>query len=535
MSSSTKITQGDAKPINIAFGLERLGLWALRVPLLAALLVIGLIVAAGIGVTRINVDDSLSQLFRSDTPDFRQFEEVTRRFPSNEYDVLVVVEGPTLLQRDNLGRLRDLVTDLQLVDGTRGIISLFSARQAPDGNRIPAPLFPETLPEGADYDALVAKIRGNDIIRGKLLSDDGQLALIVLSLDPAVTQSAKLDGIVADIRSKMREDLAGSGLKGELSGVPVMQLEIRNAVERDRLLYNSIGFVAGCLIAILFFRRVSFMIIAAGPPLLAILFALGALGWLDFRLNMFLNVMTPLIMVISFSDSMQLTFAARDRLMAGESKMQAFRNAIIVVGPACVLTHATAALSFTALTFTHSDLIRTFGEAGLLSTLIALVTVLTVAPLLGVLLIRHDVSGMAARQGGDTGVQALRAFCGWIAARMVRRPGLYSIIGIAVVAVLAVFYAHLEPSYRLADQVPDKEQAVQASGKLDNKLSGANPIDVYVQLPEGTGSLRAPSRSRSSTPFTRRLRSRRASATSGLWKPCVGGSPRRRARPMWIR
>ena len=36
----------------------------------------------------------------------------------------------------------------------------------------------------------------------------------------------------------------------------------------------------------------------------------GALGWLDFRLNMFLNVMTPLIMVISFSDSMQLTFFA---------------------------------------------------------------------------------------------------------------------------------------------------------------------------------------------------------------------------------
>jgi hypothetical protein len=57
-------------------------------------------------------------------------------------------------------------------------------------------------------------------------------------------------------------------------------------------------------------------------------------------------VLTPLIMVISFSDSMQLTFAARDRLIAGESKYDAFRNAILVVGPACVLTHATAGLSF---------------------------------------------------------------------------------------------------------------------------------------------------------------------------------------------
>ena len=478
-------TAGEAQRVNIAFGLERLGFWALRVPLLAALLFAVLAVGAGFGIARIHVDDSLSQLFRADTPEFHQFEEVTRRFPSNEYDVLAVIEGPTLLERQNLEKLRDLVTDLQLVDGTRGLVSLFSARQAPDAGKIPAPLFPETLPEGADYDALVAKIRGNDIIRGKLLSDDGQLALIVLSLEPSIPQSDKLNPMVDQIRKIMADDLAGSGLKGELSGVPVMQLEIRNAVERDRLLYNTIGFVAGCLIAILFFRRVSFMIIAAGPPLIAILFALGALGWMDFRLNMFLNVMTPLIMVISFSDSMQLTFAARDRLIAGETKAQAFRNAVIVVGPACVLTHATAALSFTALLFTHSDLIHTFGEAGLLSTLIALVTVLTLAPLLGVLLVRDNAKLTNISKGSDIGVHALRVFCAWIAARMTKRPGLYSAVGILVVAGLAVCYAHLEPSYRLADQVPDKEQAVQASGKLDNKLSGANPIDVYIQFPNG--------------------------------------------------
>src|SRR5271165_5506580 len=81
---------------------------------------------------------------------------------------------------------------------------------------------------------------------------------------------------------------------------------------------------------------------------------------LGFRLNMFLNVMTPLIMVISFSDSMQLTFAARDRLIAGEDRFAAFRNAVWIVGPAFVLTHATAGLSFTALQFSDSDLIRAF-------------------------------------------------------------------------------------------------------------------------------------------------------------------------------
>ena len=146
-------------------------------------------VGAFFGLERIKIDNSLSQLFRSNTKEFRQYEEVTKRFPATEFDVLVVVEGKSLLARPSLEKLRDLVTDIQLVDGTRGIISLFSARQAPEPGKLPAALFPEKLPEGAAYDKFIETVRTNEILRGKLLSDDGTLALIVLSLDPRWSQA----------------------------------------------------------------------------------------------------------------------------------------------------------------------------------------------------------------------------------------------------------------------------------------------------------------------------------------------------------
>ena len=476
---------------NLALGLERIGLISLRFRAVATFVLIVLCVAAAFGFERIKVDDSLSQLFRSDTPEFKQYESVTHRFPSSEFDVLIVVEGKGLLEREPLSKLRDLVTDLQLIDGTRGIISMFSARQPPVDGGIPEALFPEDLPEGAEYQKLIERVKENEIIRGKLLSLDGQLALVVLALDPNVAESNGLGHVVGEIRKTMTEDLAGSGLAAQLSGVPVMQLEIRNAVERDRLIYNALGFAAGCLIAIVFFRRVSFMVMAAGPPLIAILLALGALGWLDFRLNMFLNVMTPLIMVISFSDSMQLTFAARDWMLQGKSKTEALRSAILVVGPACVLTHATAGVSFIALQFSSSDLIRTFGEAGLIATLIALIAVLMLAPLLGVLLVRREAAFTAKTAGADRAVELLRRACAWIAMRMVDRAALYSAISVLLVSGLAFVTLNLEPRYRLADQVPDRDQAVRASHRLDVKLTGANPIDVLIEFPKAE-SLYAP-------------------------------------------
>jgi predicted RND superfamily exporter protein len=470
---------------SIAFGLERIGLIAVKAPILSCIILVALIIGAVFGIDRIKIDDSLSQLFRSNSKEYKQYEAETRRFPATEFDVLVVVEGKTLLARDNLAKLRDLVTDLQLVDGTRGLISLFSARQAPAPGKLPAALFPPELPQGAEYDKFIETVKANEIIRGKLLSADGTLALIVLSLEPDVVAGSKLGQTVGAIRKLMADDLADSGLKAELSGVPVMQLEIRNAVERDGLTYNILGILAGCVIAIIFFRKWSFMVVAAFPPMIAILLALGVLGWANFSLNMFLNVMTPLIMVISFSDSMQLTFAARDRLIAGQDKYTAFRNAVLVVGPACVLTHGTAGISFIALQFSDSDLIRKFGEAGLAATMIALVAVLSLVPVFGVLLVRNEKVFAVKFQSADAGVQALRNFCYWIAVRMVSRPGLFSLIAVIFVGGLAVIYSHLEPRYRLADQVPDKQQAVAASERLDAKLTGANPIDVLIEFPKG--------------------------------------------------
>jgi uncharacterized protein len=467
--------------------LERFALIPFSAPATTVLAALTIAVLAILGIQRIKTDDSLSQLFRSGDRAFKQYEQISREFPSSEYDVLIVVSGQSLLARESVAKLRSLVIDVQLIDGTRGVLSMFSARQpAPEGG-MPEPIFPDPLPEGSAYRALIDRVKGNEIIRGRLLSDDGRLAVVILSLEPSAVRGGKLDAVVNDIRRTADEDLRGTGLTAELTGVPVMQLEIRHALERDRILYNAVGFALGCVVAGLFFRRLSLMLVAAGPPLLAIVFALGALGWLGFRLNIFLNVMTPLIMVISFSDSMQLTFAARDQLMAGKDKRTAFRNAILIVGPACVLTHAAAGLSLLGLLTSSSDLIRGFGKAGFLATAIALVTVLSLVPTLGVLLIRDEARLVATLRAADPGVATLRRFCDWIARHMVSRPALFSLVDLAVVAGLALVYSGLEPSYRLADEVPDKDQALTASGRLDAEISGSNPIQVLITFPPGIG------------------------------------------------
>jgi predicted RND superfamily exporter protein len=53
------------------------------------------------------------------------------------------------------------------------------------------------------------------------------------------------------------------------------------------------------------------------------------------------------------------------------------------------------------------------------------------------------------------------------------------------VVLAGIAYVSLEPRYRLADQVPDKEQALAATDRLDQKLTGANPVHIMIAWKDG--------------------------------------------------
>ena len=116
---------------------------------------------------------------------------------------------------------------------------------------------------------------------------------------------------------------------------------------------------------------------------------------------------------------------------------------------------------------------------------------LTLVPLLGVLLMRKEATFAAKIKGADAAVDTLRRFCGFIAHRMVSRPGLYTLISVLVIAGLGFVYVNLQPRYRLADLVPDKEQAVAGERTARRQAHRRQPARHPDRVPQGGLALRA--------------------------------------------
>ncbi len=463
---------------------EQLGIIAAKSPVKTLLAFMGLIAFALIGFLQFQSDDSLTELFRSNSQDFKKFEEMGRKYPSNEYDVLVVLEADNLLTNKRLESLRTLTIGLNFVDSVKGLISLFSAQRLPNKAGKVLPLIPAIIPEGAALKKLQKEILQNELIGGKLISNDGSLALIVMALNKEILQEDGLEASILSIKQTISDMLKGSDIRHSLSGVPVMQLEIRNTIDSDRLLYNSLGFILGALICYLFFRRLSFVILAIAPPAVAIILSLGTLGLLGIKLNMFLNVIVPLIMVIAFSDSMHMVFSIRRELIAGATKQEAVFNTLRSVGSACFLTSALTAIALFSLMLSSSAMIQTFGLAAGFFTLVAFLVIITLIPALTLFIVNDNSEKIQSLKKYDSLLDGLERKTLTLFEFIKPRAKLVSAIMIGLTVLTGIFFSILEPKYRLADQVPDKEEAIHSAERIDKKLTGANPIHVMIEWPK---------------------------------------------------
>ncbi len=113
------------------FGLEKIGLVALRFPRATLLLILAITVPLGYIATKIQFSSDIREIFRSGSPEYTRFELVEAQYPDSGQDVLLLVDLDNLFTVQNLEALRDLHLESSFVDGVRDVLSMFSARHPP--------------------------------------------------------------------------------------------------------------------------------------------------------------------------------------------------------------------------------------------------------------------------------------------------------------------------------------------------------------------------------------------------------------------
>ena len=129
---------------------------------------------------------------------------------------------------------------------------------------------------------------------------------------------------------------------------------------------------------------------------------------------------------------MQMVSAIRIRLREGDDRHQAVAFAVRIVGTGVRAGARHGATRVQRAAAVGIGLIRTFGLAGAIATFISFVAVILVLPILGVMLIRNEAALAKDRTPADALMDGLGTIVGGIVDHVVKRPYLYSLIGVAL-------------------------------------------------------------------------------------------------------
>lgn len=460
----------------IGFGLERIGLACANWPRTSGVLLLIAFLVSLYGTSLVRMEDQVSELFRSDRVEFQKFDNVRKLFRESENDIAILIEAPDVLTREALEAARNVHLDSLLIDGVASALSMFSMYETPDANGDADPLFPEPLPQGAAFEDLRARLLVNPVVAGRMFSSDLSHVLIVLALDPTVERP--MGELIEEIRNTAEEIVEPLGYNVYLGGVPVLRDFVTTAIARDRIMFNIIGFIVGLVVSYLFLRSVRYTAVAAAPPLSAVVFSLGLMGFGGISLNPLSVVLPPLVMVLAFADSLHLVFAARRALARGMSGQQAAIHAVRSVGPACVLTSLTTAIALATITIASSELIASFGLVASLGAVMAFFAVIMVTPTLIALLLKP---GETARLEKAPWIMWLSRNCGAVADWSGNNARVVSLLGALVIGAGLWATWTLKPHYQLSAYLPDDAVVRTTTERMDRLFGGAFDMLAVVR------------------------------------------------------
>ena len=437
-----------------------------------------LTVVALIGMSRLKVDSNPRAMLNARDLQAGPLRQLEEEFGSSDADCVIVLQADDFITPAGVRVVSALVARAKQLEGVRQVTSMLSVRGTRRVGRYVMPLIPSS-PDASLARFEMARASAKDhALLGGLLSKDRSTTLVIVRLPGSDLSEAAVRRFVTELDEMIHNVTDGSSVSAEMTGMPVLRVEMISSLMRGQLKFNLTAMCASGGICFLIFRSVYSTLIVMLASLTGVFWAMGAMGWAGVPINMITSVIAPLVLVIGVSDAIHLHFETRKAKAAGCTRLQAAQAGIRNVGLACALTSITTCVGFGSLRLASLDVIRTFGTWAALGCALNFVAVIIVLPLLATVFPERAMARDVRLVGN-----AMSRLTPLLKAITRRRS---TVVLVSLIATVSLFLlgTTLEAENKLTETISPTERSYQALQTCDEQFGGALMASVLLEWPE---------------------------------------------------
>ncbi len=456
------------------FGLQKLGIFALRQPVIATLLVTAITLAAIFGTTRLQFSGENIEILRDGSQELANYDELLANFRNFNNDAVVLVQLENLATVKGIETFRELNFEFQLDERVESILSIFALVRYGGSETGWEFALPAELETDEQVAASLKKL-AEDIPSAKsLFSPNYDSTVMVVYTKAEATRDENVQETIRDL-TELAKEFETDSIRISIAGQPAIRSDIIHSIYSDLILLAPIALILCAVLAFILFRHPVAMLLCALPSTLSILWFVGGAGLTGTPLNFLTNILPVLLIVIVFADTLHLYLKWQKKCLTDKDRFGALEAAIEETGPACALSSLTTAVALLSLCFSGNDGLFVLGIVGAIAVLGGFVSLIMGLPLGLYWAIRagfvHDRS--TASKLSKIASPALKLL-------QYRKTAL--VAGLVLCALGLYAHQNIDSRFRLIDYLGNQSEVSQSEGFIDQTYYGTTPLFAIVDM-----------------------------------------------------
>lgn len=425
-------------------------------------------------VPRLEVDSDILNYFPDSDEAVRLFDEVGAQFGGNSL-AIVAVEASDVFTANTLETIHQITERAKALPDVTHVTSLtdvLDIRTGEWGLEVGRLVDKHRLPtEPDELVRLRAYALGKDLYPGRIVSEDGTVALVIARVREGANRTA--------VASELKEAIEDLDPQEKLyyAGSPFQMLDIQDMIVRDvRYLVPLVALLLVLVLAVSF-RSLIGVVLPLTTVALSTVWALGLMALLHVPITVITNI-TPIVL-LAVGSAYGIHFVSRlseNGANGGMSKGLRVRAALAGVGLPIILAGVTTLTGFLSFTGSYLTIIKHFGLFTALGVCIAMLLTITFLPAVT----SFTGSGRIGRSSTGPSDDFITRGMDRLGAFVLRRE--WWILGVAVVVVVvsALGLPRLTREVDMIGYFPDKSPIHIAERLMEDKFGGSIPVQLSI-------------------------------------------------------
>jgi hypothetical protein len=319
----------------------------------------------GYRASRVKLSYDFTRTIPTDNPKYQAYQEFRQKFGEDGNLLVIGVTTDKLFRKAVFTDYIAMTEALKRIPGVDDVLGVSSAinlvRDSLTQKPRAVPIFSAHPSTQAEIDSSKAIFLGLPFYQGLLYNPKTLTWLTAVHVNKEVINSARrivtVNAITATVDSFGRHN----NLDMHYSGLPLIRTKMATKVAKETTWFLLGSVLLSAIILLLFFRSISTMLLSLSVVIIGVIFSLGTMDWLGYKITL-LNALTPsLVVVIGIPNCIYFLNKYHTAYRDTGDKYEALVVMIGRMGVVTLFCNLTAAIGFGVFALTRSAILNEFG------------------------------------------------------------------------------------------------------------------------------------------------------------------------------